>query len=80
MSTFCPSLPFVRITVGRRSPELSGRKNHTGSGVFPYGMRAVTGTGSHRSQNASQEPRPALYSSSSMPGVPEPRTKNSAWA
>ncbi len=34
MSTFCPSLPLVRITVGRARPEASGRKNHTGSGVL----------------------------------------------
>lgn len=80
MSTSCPSLPFVRITVGRRSPEVSGRKNHTGSGVFWYGTFAVTGAGSHSLQNVSQAPRPALYSCSSLPGSSEPRTKNRAWA
>ena len=80
MSTFCPSLPLVRITVGRRLPESSGRKNHTGNGVLPYGMCAVTGAGSHSPQNLSQAPRPALYSCSSIPGESDPRTKNSAWA
>ncbi|GLW15511.1 hypothetical protein Stsp01_22540 [Streptomyces sp. NBRC 13847] len=60
MSTFCPSLPFVRITVGRRLPEVSGRKNQTGSGVRPpYGTWAVTGGGSHSPQNVSQASRPA---------------------
>lgn len=35
MSTFWPSLPFVRMTVGRGVFASSGRKNHTGSGVLP---------------------------------------------
>lgn len=78
MSTFCPSLPLVRITVGRGAFDSSGRKNHTGSGVVPYGTEALTGAGSHRSQKASQAPRPDVYSCSSDPGSFDPRTKNSA--
>ncbi|WP_353962618.1 hypothetical protein [Streptomyces sp. NBC_00378] len=80
MSTFCPSLPLVRIMVGRCLPESSGRKNHTGSGVCPYGTSDVTGAGSDSSQNVSQAPRPDLYSCSSPAGASEPSTKNSAWA
>lgn len=79
MSTFWPSLPLVRITVGRGVFDVSGRKNHTGKGVVPYGTAALTGAGSHRSQKVSQASRPALYSCSSLPGSLEPRTKNSAW-
>jgi len=36
MSTFGPSLPFVRMTVGRGLPESSGRKNQTGIEILPW--------------------------------------------
>lgn len=59
MSTFCPSLPLVRITVGRRRAGPSGRKNQTGRCVPSYGTFARTAAGEHSRVKASQAARPA---------------------
>ncbi|CAM5344912.1 hypothetical protein SAVIM40S_04291 [Streptomyces avidinii] len=59
MSRFWPSLPLVRITVGRGSAGPSGRKNHTGRCVLPYGTLARTAAGEHSRVKVSQALRPA---------------------
>lgn len=59
MSRFCPSLPLVRITVGRGSSRSSGRKNQTGRRVFAYGTCARTAAGEQSRAKVSQALRPA---------------------